>query len=485
MIAEVELKKVKTANFKHLIPFSFKEIEGDYLLVSDTGRYAYVSPEQFKGLMEKGVREGTELYDLLLSRQMLFTPKNSDVVASDKFRQQVVVASRRTGLHIMVVTGRCNLSCIYCQAGASPAGQTELDMTPITAKSVILTMFTSPVQTLTLEFQGGEPLLNWETVQFSIEYARELEKQSQRKLFITLVSNFTLMDREKVEYLAKNGVSLCASLDGPAHVHNRNRGKNHARVVENYKLAQEIYADLCPEKLPSLLPTITKHSLPYAKDIVDQYVELNCRGIFIRPLTTLGNSRKAWDDAGISPEEFLPFYDEVMEYIIDLNKKGVTVSETQSTFMLNKILDGKAYGYVDLCSPCGAARGQIAYNYDGKIYPCDEARMLAHCGDDSFCIGEAGQNSYSELLNHPVSQSLAAATILDSLPGCSICAYRPYCGVCPIMHYADTGDIFTNIYFDRRHRILEGMFDRLFKYLKNAEIEAIFRKWTADQPNTY
>lgn len=485
MIAEVDLEKVKTANFKRLLPFSFKKIDGDYLLVSDTGRYVYVSAGQFKNLMEKGVREGTELYDLLLSRQMLFTSKNSDVVATDKYRQQILVASRRTTLHIMVVTGRCNLRCIYCQAGASPAGQTELDMTPITAKNVIITMFTAPVHAVTLEFQGGEPLLNWETVQFSIELAREYEKQVSKKLFISLVSNFTLMDREKAEYLAKNRVSVCMSLDGPAHVHNKNRGGNHARVVKNYKMAREIYADLFPESYPSLLPTITKHSLPYARDIVDQYVELNCRGIFIRPLTTLGNSRRAWDDAGISPEEFFPFYDEVMEYMIDLNKKGVDVSETQSTFMLNKILDRKAYGYVDLCSPCGASRGQIAYNYDGKVYPCDEARMLAHGGDDSFCIGEAGRNSYSELLNHPVSQTMAAATILDSLPGCSICVYRPYCGVCPIMHYADTGDIFTNIYFDRRHMILEGMFDRLFKYLKDPEIEAIFRKWTAEQPNAY
>lgn len=484
MTIGIELKKVRAANFKHSITFSFKEIEGDYLIVSDTGRYVYTNPGQFKELMEKGAREGTGLYDLLLSKQMLFTPHNSDVVAMDKHRQ-VTVASRRTGLHIMVMTGRCNLRCIYCQAGASPAGRTELDMTPVTAKNVIMTMFTAPTQTVTMEFQGGEPLLNWETVQFSIEYAREIQKQFTKNLFITLVSNFMLMDQEKAEYLAKNRVSLCMSLDGPAHVHNKNRGENHALAVEKFKMAGKIYADLFPQNLPSLLPTITKHSLPYAKDIVDQYIELNCRGIFLRPLTTLGHSRKSWGDIGVSPEEFLRFYDEAMEYIIELNRHGVDASETQTTFMLNKILERKAYGYVDLCSPCGASRGQTAYNYDGKIYPCDEARMLAHCGDESFCIGEAGRNMYQELMSHPVSQAMAACSILDSLPGCSICVYRPYCGVCPIMHYADTGDIFTNIYMDRRHRILEGMFDRLFKYLKDPEIEAIFRKWTNAQPNTY
>jgi len=482
MTLGVDLKKVKAANFKRMIPFSFREIDGDWLLVSDTGRYAYVSPEQFKELMEKGLKEGTELYDLLLARHMLFTPQNSDVVASDKYRH-ILVASRRTGLHIMVVTGRCNLRCIYCQAGASPASQTELDMTPVTAKNVIDTMFMSPAQSVTLEFQGGEPLLNWETVQFSIEYAREIEKQSTKKLFLTLVSNFTLMDRQKAEYLAKNRVSVCVSLDGPAHVHNKNRGGNHAKVVKNYRMAQKVYADLYPQSQPSLLPTITKHSLPFAKDIVDQYVELGCNAVFLRPLTTLGHSRERWNEAGITPEEFLTFYEETMDYIIELNRKGITVSETQSTYMLNKILERKAYGYVDLCSPCGATRGQIAYNYDGKVYPCDEARMLAHCGDESFCIGEVGKNTYWQVLNHPVSQTMAAATILDSLPGCSICAYRPYCGVCPIMHYADTGDIFTSIYFDRRHKITEGMFDRLFKYLKHPDIEAIFRTWTAAQPN--
>ena len=43
--------------------------------------------------------------------------------------------------------------------------------------------------------------------------------------------------------------------------------------------------------------------------------------------------------------------------------------------------------YLDIRSPCGAGIGQIAYSYDGKIYTCDEGRMLGGMGDDIFCIG--------------------------------------------------------------------------------------------------
>jgi hypothetical protein len=45
--------------------------------------------------------------------------------------------------------------------------------------------------------------------------------------------------------------------------------------------------------------------------------------------------------------------------------------------MLKKMLTTSDPNYVDTRSPCGAVIGQVAYNFDGKIYSCDEGRMMA------------------------------------------------------------------------------------------------------------
>jgi hypothetical protein len=66
-----------------------------------------------------------------------------------------------------------------------------------------------------------------------------------------------------------------------------------------------------------------------------------------------------------------------MDYILELNKKGINFREMLSGIYLSKILTDRDPNYLDERSPCGACIGQVAYNYDGKIYSCDEGRMLA------------------------------------------------------------------------------------------------------------
>ena len=52
-----------------------------------------------------------------------------------------------------------------------------------------------------------------------------------------------------------------------------------------------------------------------------------------------------------------------------------------------KMLTADDPNFVDILSPCGAGTGQVAYSHDGRIFTCDEARMVSAMGDDMFAIG--------------------------------------------------------------------------------------------------
>ena len=86
-----------------------------------------------------------------------------------------------------------------------------------------------------------------------------------------------------------------------------------------------------------------------------------------------------------------------------------------ASIILNKLLSTFDAGYVDLQSPTGAGQSVVVYNYDGYVYPSDEARMLAETGDKSLRLGRIGE-ALSELLNSQTQQtSLKPAALITPL----------------------------------------------------------------------
>lgn len=65
--------------------------------------------------------------------------------------------------------------------------------------------------------------MNWEIVQFIVEYARYKAHVLEKDLTFALVSNLSLMDEEKLTWLLDRGVSICTSLDGDKLTHNEQR----------------------------------------------------------------------------------------------------------------------------------------------------------------------------------------------------------------------------------------------------------------------
>jgi len=57
----------------------------------------------------------------------------------------------------------------------------------------------------------------------STDMVKENTDKAKKELSLRLISNFSLMDEEKYQYLIKNKVEMCTSLDGPEKLHNKNR----------------------------------------------------------------------------------------------------------------------------------------------------------------------------------------------------------------------------------------------------------------------
>ncbi len=432
------------------------------------GCWDALTPAEFLELNSFKVLRGGPLFNRLLDRGLIVDTNNLQKVITD-YRRLNSHLFNDTGLHIAVVTKKCNLRCTYCHAEGG--GSTD-EMSIETAGRVLQYLFDVRNNSVTLEFQGGEALLNWPVVKFLTENARKFNTLG-KNLTIVIVSNMMLMDDEKMKFLADHDVLICSSLDGPEDLHDKNRinvaGRgSYAEVMKKVERYQGKYG-----KKVHMLPTITRDSLDQPERIIDEYLRLGHGEIALRPVNKIGYACDCWDKIGYTAEEFNKFYDRAMTYIMKLNTSGTYISERIARLILTKALRKQDLGYVNMMNPVGFGRAVMTYGTDGGCYPTDEARML---GDDIFRLGDINKESYSDMLNKENLLFLLSAGCSDLWNYRSV--YSPWFSVDPVVNYAMEKNIVLK--GDARlEKVLEHQFRRVFTYLLgNKKHAEVFERWT-------
>lgn len=457
--------------------FNFKKFEDKVLLTNDFGSHIFLTSAEFVKLLNKEIDIECDLGKKLIEKQFLFLDTNleySSYMKHDirRLKGHVNVA---TSLHIFVVTTACNAGCIYCQAN-NGVSVPSLFMSEEMAEKAVDIALQSPTQHLNFEFQGGEPLLNYEIIKHIFYYAEK--NKGNHEINYNVVTNLTLLTDEMIEFFIENSFGISTSIDGPEFLHDVNRPLKsgdgaYEKTVESIRKMQRRGIRV------GAIQTTTRASLKYPREIVRAYMDLGFDSIFVRPLTPLGKAAINWDEIGYSPEEFISFYQEVVDELIKINKNERFMKEDHSAILLSR-MDGKFVNYMELRSPCGAGIGQLAYYADGNIFTCDEGRMLHEMGDSVFKLGNVFSSSYSDIINNGVCRTVCASSILESIPACCDCVYQPYCGTCPVVNYAKSSDVIEKEPRGYRCRVYSGMLDYLFGLQMNGQKETvdILKSWS-------
>ena len=98
-----------------------------------------------------------------------------------KYRTRLEPRSAFTALHMFVVTLRCDHSCHYCQVSRQTEDRQSFDTSVSHADKALDLVFRSPSPYLKVEFQGGEPLLNFALVRHIVERAEQRRMMYRRK----------------------------------------------------------------------------------------------------------------------------------------------------------------------------------------------------------------------------------------------------------------------------------------------------------------
>ena len=217
------------------------------------------------------------------------------------------------------------------------------------------------------------------------------------------------------------------------HTVNRTGSAALTRVFE-YNLTRVL--DKIGHQRVSALPTIEVEEPPEPDDMIAAYERFGLTSIYLRPVNYQGFARKAHPFAR-NAHAWNDYYRKFIHALISRNARtGKVMEEFYLAHCLRRILAPGVDGHTDLRNPNIPSAANAVVDFDGKIYPSDEARMLARIRRIDLSIGNVAEG-----IDHQRLKVLAPGHINSFDPDCIHCPYQPFCGSDPIDDLSRAGRI--------------------------------------------
>lgn len=334
------------------------------------------------------------------------------------------------------VVSSCNLSCVYCwnKGGTYGRKAAEKRMDKETALRAVDIMVESSLEDdeLTVDFYGGEPLLNFELLRNTIDYCRKIDEKTKKSFTYKVTTNGTLLTREMTEYFNEAGVSLGISVDGTRKTHGANRpfpdGKSSWAVVKKNireaMKADNVHVSGRATLMPPDLNMVKATKGLFRLGFYDTEVEFASE-----PSDAFCPDAK-WKigdrDIEAMKREYLRFAKFYLDYSL-YRDEAIDVGLSNN---ITRVLH-EAHRF----SPCGAGKNFLCVTEEGDLYPC-----MGFLGMPAYHLGNVKTGVDMERLKifrHRME------TVIYEASECSDCWARHICaGNCPANNEQYNRDIF-------------------------------------------
>jgi His-Xaa-Ser system radical SAM maturase HxsB len=407
-----------TADHTAITPFRFRELQSKMLLTNEIGDY---------GVFEDGIIDRFYSDSLTLSERtklqelsILVEPNAEWRLASLQRRitAKHAIKSSKLSYLIIVPTLRCNLTCGYCQVSRAPLNATGFDWDEVRLAEFEKFLANAQITDMKIELQGGEPTLRPDLINRIIDIC----ERNIENVEFAICSNLIILNKEIEDIFAKDNVVVSTSIDGPMAVMSSNRTESDEMSKIFFDNVDHMIHTYGTEKL-SALPTITDAIIDDPESLIDLYVGYGFSSIFLRPVNYMGFARKRYSDLSREFQKWDKFYNRALNYIVSINKERY-FEEYYLALAARSIFSDTPHGFVDFRSPSRFAMDYCVIDFDGTIFPTDEARMLSRTKHADLSIG-----SMKTGINDEKVRQLNFQAIHQVDQDCIHCAYMPYCGI--------------------------------------------------------
>ena len=319
----------------------------------------------------------------------------------------------------LCLTHDCNLACAYCYAGAKRRDAMTWDV----AQRAIDFAFGPDDAKRQLGFFGGEPLMQWNLLRRALEYAESIDTPEGVTLLKTLTTNGTLLDDDKLAWLAERDVFLAVSIDGDRAMHDLTRplrggGSSFDACVAGLRRALAVLPQTEVIVVPD--PRNVWRLADGVKHLAD---ETGAIRISINP-----NFYVEWPQASL--DAWRREFEKLGAFYIERFRSGRPL---YLNFIDGKVITRLKDGF-EACDRCSFGEDEIAVAPSGRIYPCE--RLVGEDTNDEVCIGTVHEG-------FDVDKRLALmARRGNTNDDCLECRLKHRCmNWCGCINYATTGSI--------------------------------------------
>ena len=320
------------------------------------------------------------------------------------------------------LTHDCQFRCSYCYAGE----KIKKVMSETTIDKAINFLFTHKFSKLEFGFFGGEPLLEWENIQYATKKIEKIASERNIKTNRTITTNGALLTEEKVKWLREHAFYMVISLDGNESMHNTHRKYANGEgtfndVIKGLKNLQKYYGS----KEYSVNLVVTPQNVKYLSDSIRYlYTKLG-----ITDIALADDLYSDWDDyAEIWEKE----YKKIADFYIEMFRKDNFI---KISFIDDKIATGIKGGY-DACKTCSFGENDVIVAPSGNLYPCE--RLIANDDNDEMIIGNI-------FTGYDIKKKFNLLKLRGNTnEECKTCEYKPRCmNFCGCTNYTVTKSINT------------------------------------------
>ena len=325
------------------------------------------------------------------------------------------------------VAHSCNLNCAYCFASQGKYQGERALMSFDVAKQAMDFLVANSGNHVNLEvdFFGGEPLMNFDVVKKTVEYARSIEKEHGKNFRFTLTTNGVDVDDEVMEFANKECHNVVMSIDGRKDVHDRFRVDYQGRGSYDQIIPKfQEFAARRGDTGYYVRGTYTHHNTDFLEDI-KHMADLGFTQLSMEPVVC------SPDDPCALTQEDLPVlfaqYEDLAKYMLQRQKDGKPI--TFYHYMIDLTHGPCIHKRI---AGCGSGVEYFAVTPWGDLYPCHQ-----FVGDEKYLMG----NVWEGVTALETQDSFRQCNVY-ARPECDDCWARLYCsGGCAANAYHATGDI--------------------------------------------
>ena len=386
-----------------------------------------------------------EIVEAMDTEKILVVKKATKSGLSDHFKDFKKMLTSSVKAINLEVTQDCTLRCAYCiyqDHFKEKRNYSQKVMGLDVGKKAIelLKAHSSALDTVSIGFYGGEPLMRFPFIKDCVEYAKKLF--TGEKIGFNITTNATLITDEVAEYLIKEGFFVMVSLDGPKAFHDKFRkdAKGHGsfdKTLNGLRLLSEKYRETKKGTIALNLvytPPFSEHKL----DTTNNYFkELKWLPKEVPILThyPVNNSIPAAFAAEADLKEDKYLFDwAVDKYKVDPDKSDSMVKgqieERFAKFMQRPVLTEPVDSYfLNGCCIPGLRKNYITTN--GDIQLCE--KMPGNCP----AVGNVNTGFDFETIKNIYIDEY----VEKSIDTCSRCWGLRLCDVCYVYAFNERGEL--------------------------------------------